>query len=203
MPEMIRVKVNWTGFVGGPGYTNLHFEPTVDAPITQAIVDAAVAKTQTFITSLRMCLPTTVTIGIDPAVVEIDEVTGNLETYWTAAVAATQVGADPTVYSAASGAVINWYTNEVRNGRRVRGRTFLVPLGGGQYDAQGTIAAAKITDFQNMANALSNDATAARLVVWKRPTEDPDLGTLPDGGAYNVTSYSVPDMAAILRSRRD
>jgi len=200
MPEMFRVRINWTGFVGGPGYTNLHFEPTAGGAIDQSIVDAAVTKVDAFLNTLRPSFPTAVITGVDPMVQEVDEVTGNLEAFYTATPAAAAAGTDNLVYSAVSGAVINWYTNDVRNGRRVRGRTFLVPLGGNQYDFNGTLGQSRVVTFSNAAAALSDDSVAARLVVWKRPDPAPSL---PNGGAYNVTAYTVPDKAAMLTSRRD
>lgn len=199
MAELWRVKINWTGFPGGPGYTNLHFETTDGGAITQGAIDESVTRVQEFLGDIRGMLPLVVATGVDSMVQEIDEVTGNLETLWTGTVAAPATGSDTTVYSAVSGAVINWFTNEVRNGRRVKGRTFVVPLGGNQYDFTGTIGTSRLEDLNAAALALRT-AGASRLVVWKRPTGGI---VLPDGGAYPVVSHSVPDKAAMLTSRRD
>lgn len=200
MPEMIRVKINWTGFVGGPGYTNLHFEPTVDGPITQEVVDAAVAKVDTFLVELRYSTPVAVTTRVDPIVQEVNELNGDLEDFYTATTAAAAPGMSTAGYSSASGACINWYTNEVKNGRRVRGRTFLVPLGSDQYDTTGTLTTSFLTGMNAAAALLSDDTDAARLVVWHR---NPVGQIIPEGGAYAVSAWTLADKVAMLTSRRD
>jgi hypothetical protein len=105
-------------------------------------------------------------------------------------------------YSGASGLVINWRTAGVRNGRRVRGRTFLVPLAGGAYGTDGTIDNANITETVTAATALYTTASPIKLGVWARPKRD-DLGNITEDGSFHpVVAASVPDMAAVLRSRR-
>jgi hypothetical protein len=171
MARIIRVKINWTGGPGGAGYTNLHFEPTAGGDITQAVVDNAVTKTNTWIAAFRNGMPNTVTTGVDSNVIELDENYGTIHAFWTATPPAAAAGASVTAYAAGSGACVNWSTDGVSDGRRVRGRTFI------------------------------DNSGVARLVVWKRPTIV--LGEpLPDGGAYDVTSYSINDKVAQLRSRR-
>jgi hypothetical protein len=106
-------------------------------------------------------------------------------------------GGGSGAYSAPSGAVLHWLTGTVRNGRRLRGRTFIVPLANSNYEANGTLAAGTITAIQNAGLALMDEATT-RLVVYGRPAPN-----AADGVAALVTGARVPDMAAVLRSRRD
>ena len=83
----------------------------------------------------------------------------------------------------------------VVNGRLPMGRTFLVPLVVANYDANGTLASATVTGITNAANALIT-ALAGELKIWHRPD------TKGPGVAATVISCQVPDMAAVLKSRR-
>lgn len=200
MGRIIRVKVNWSGFVGAPGYTNLYFEPTDEpSPITQPTVDNAVTKVQTFLTTWRQWLPQGVTTGVDANVEELDEVSGELQGFWAATVTAPAGGTGSTAYASPAGACISWSTQGVRNGRRVRGRTFMVPLASSAYDTDGTIHGTHLPNMRTAATALHSDAGGARLVIWHRPSK-----LLPiDGGAYDVITANISDKVAMLTSRRD
>jgi hypothetical protein len=200
MGRILRVKVNWTGFVGSPGYTNFHFEPVPESdPVTQATVDAAVAKVQAFITSVKGNLPPVVSTGIDAAVAEIDEVTGDIQTFWNAVVTAPAPGTMAGVYAAGTGCCISWSTGGVRNGRRVRGRTFIVPLSGGAFATDGTIDTGSLASIRTAATTLTTDSNGVRLVIWAKTPG----AIIPDGGAYDVIGATVNDKAAFLSSRRD
>lgn len=200
MGRIIRVKVNWTGFVGSPGYTNLFFEPADEAaPIDQAAVDVATSKVQTFLTTMKTYLPSVVTVQVDPAIAELDEVTGDLQAFWSTTTAIpSQVGAIAGNFSAGVGFCISWGTDGVRNSRRVRGRTFIAPLAGSQYDATGSLQDGALASWRTAATALRDTGSNAHLVVYSRPG-----GTIiPDGGAYKVTSSNIADRVAYLSSRR-
>jgi len=111
------------------------------------------------------------------------------------------------VMAGASGAVVNWRTGVVRKGRRIKGRTFLVPLKTTVYDEDGTLTSAAIGTINSAAAALINTTGEADLGVYGRPTrqrgDDGAMETIPDGLWAVATSFNVPDMAAVLRSRRD
>ena len=202
MASIIRVKINWTGFTGAPGYTNLHFEQIADDAITQTTVQDAIDKTQTWIQAFRAGMPPDCYTGVDAAVAELDEQYGTIQAFWNGTVTAAAPGTGPGSYAAGSGACVNWSTAGVWNGRRVRGRTFIVPLGSYGFASNGNLDDTKLTTWRAATQTFVDASNDARLVVWKRPTIV--LGEpLPDGGAYDVTSFSINDKAAQLRSRRD
>ena len=205
MANILRVKINWSGFTGGPGYTNLHFEPTTGTTIDQTIVDSAVNKTAFFLSAWRTYQPLNCATQVDTAVAEIDENTGTIQSYHTGPDVPAGNGQSAGVYAAGSGTCISLYTADVRNGRRVRGRIFMVPLGNAALEADGTLNSGALTAFRASAAALIDDLDPARLTVWVRPSEIPGPldPTFIDGGAYTVTSYSIRDKVAQLRSRRD
>ena len=202
MARIIRLKINWTGFQGAPGYTNLHFESVAGAAIDQATVNDAVAITQTWISSWRAYTPVLCFTGLDPTITELDEQSGAIEAFWTATVTAAAAGSSGGAYAAGSGACVTWSTDGVWNGRRVKGRTFIVPIGSTGLQDDGTLATTPLAAWRTATNTFAGAANLARLVVWRRPAVV--LGeTIPNGGAYDVNSTVINDKIAQLRSRRD
>ena len=210
MAGMARVTIDWTGFLGAPGYTNFYFRDFQGAgEIDQAIADGAVAKVHTWIQAWDDGLPNTVTLTIDPSVEVIEETTGELIGFFTTVPGSPNVGGSTAPYSAASGACVNWYTDGVRNGRRVRGRTFMVPIGSNGMENNGTLNGTALNGWRTASATLIAGAGVGDLGVWARPTPildvdgNPTGEHNPDGIWYAVTSYTIPDKAAVLRSRRD
>lgn len=199
MAQIIRVKVEWTGFIGAPGYTNLYFRDFTEGAVSQAMADGAVVKTDIWLDAYASTINNTVSYVINPTVDVLEETTGELQGFMTVAPDTARVGSQTTAYSAVSGACINWYTDGVRNGRRVRGRTFMVPLAASAYATDGTLDATKLTTFRAANVALINAAGAGDLGVWSRPSGP--LAT--DGVWYVASATTMADKAAILRSRRD
>lgn len=192
---ILRVKARWTGFSGAPGYTVLHFNNFSD-PIP-ARAQAAVNATRAFFFGIQSLLPTSVTITVDSAVDVLEEATGQLTDLVSVTPVPTVTGMNTSSFSAPTGALIHWLTGGVRNGRRVRGKSFLVPLTVQIYQTDGTLNAGNMSTISTAAQALI-DAENVDLVVYGRPVQ----GGSP-GVAHLVTGQRVPDMAAVLRSRRD
>lgn len=204
MPAILRVKARWSGFNGGPGYSVLHFRDfgTGDgggSDPAAADAAAAVARCATFFGSVAQICPPVVTITIEPDVDLIDSANGQLIESFSVTAPAGAVGQATGSYSAASGAVVNWRTGGIRNGRRIRGRTFLVPLASSQYGSDGQLIPAALTRLRGAADALRITTSSPDLVVFARPSTAG--GT--DGTLSVVTGSNVPPLAAILRSRRD
>jgi hypothetical protein len=190
---MLRVKSTWTGFTGSPGYTNLYFGNTSD--VTGA--NSAVSVASDLWDRLHTFFPTGVTVQASQEVEDVDPANGDLLGAFTATASSPAwVGTSPGGYSAASGAVINWRTAGIHRGHRVRGRTFLVPLGATCYQTDGTIIDAIRA---SMITALT-PAVASPLGVWARPFGPPPVVA---GAFFDVISASIPDKSAVLRSRRD
>jgi hypothetical protein len=204
MAPIIRIKTRWSGFTGAPGFTVMHFRDFSTGEAgdpTQATAQAAADRVFSFFNPLKAQLPSVVRLTIEPDAELLEETTGELLDVMSVTQSGTLNGAASTTagYSAASGAVVNWRTNVVRNGRRIRGRTFLVPLTSTAYDTAGTLSSLAIPDIQAGINAITNTSGSPDLGVWARPSAP----GAADGNWAVVSSGSVPDMAAVLRSRRD
>lgn len=189
-----RVTAQWTGFPGAPGYSNFFFEVAGD--VGEQL--GAPAAVRTAFSSILAELPSGVSVQVSPTVEYIDETTGQLQDYGDAEETPQAVnGSASGNYAGPAGAVVNWQTATVRDGRRVRGRTFIVPLASSAFQSDGTLGSSTITTLNNFAsNILGGSSNPNRFVVWGRPSSSP-------GVAAPVTGYRVPDMAAVLRSRRD
>jgi hypothetical protein len=195
----IRVKINWTGFVGSPGYTNFNFELINPGAWTQPDVDAAVTKVQTWLTVIRLLQPAVVISGIDPAVSEHDEQSGDIVNFWNATPGAAAAGSNPgAAFTSGTGFCINWQTGGVRNGRRVRGRTFVVPISGSLYESNGSFINAEVASWRASAITLAGDTNGVRLGIFAHTPK----ALIPDGGIYDVTGVSINDRPAFLSSRR-
>ena len=189
-----RLTAQWSGFRGAPGYSNFFFD---DALSAEGGLDAAGLAIRNFFFAFRAQLPESCNIAVQGTADYIDEASGQITGTEDFSAPGTVSGNRGGGYSAATGAVVNWNTQDYVNGRRIRGRTFLVPLASAAFDAQGDIAALALTEIRDAANALVATTLDAPLCVWHRPVGG------AGGSSHVVTSATVPDLGAVLRSRRD
>ena len=180
-----RLRVTWTNWPGAPGYSNFFFSSLTPN-------SAAVA---TFFDAIKAQLPTGLTIQFPGSGDILSETTGQLTGDWSQTAPTSVVGTGTGSYPGSCGAVVHWLSSSFVRGRRLRGRTFLVPLSGGSYDSAGSLNTGPQGTFQAAANALVT-ATAGDMVVWSRP------GLQGAGSVGPVTSARVPDLAVVMRSRR-
>lgn len=204
MVALLRVKARWSGFAGAPGYSVMHFRDFTgeDGPtegFDAADATAATARVQTFFNALRSLYPSAVTIQVEQEVDIIESTTGDLVDSLQADGLGPLPGETNANFSAPVGAVVNWRTGTIRNGRRLRGRTFLVPLSNTVFDTTGTLAESARSTISVAAAALAASTGTPDLHVYGRPSGP----SLADGVVGLVTGSTVPDMAAVLRSRRD
>ena len=185
---MKRAEIQWTGSpVVGLSMSVLYFDD--DKTDIRATL-------LSFITELGPILPDTVTLTHEPSGDVINPATGVLESVWSEAGGnAVVTGSGGNLAAAGVGGCITWLTAGIENGHRVRGRTFIVPLATGAYDANGTLAPTAHGRLQSAALIL----VTAGLVIWHRPTTPGGL----DGSEHPVVNSSVRDRVAYLSSRRD
>lgn len=214
MTVMLKVKARWSGLIGLPGYSIFYFrdfgapegwDPTV------AQAQGSVDKVRVFFDALKTYFPTGCTIQVEGAVEKIEDTTGQLTGILgaTAPAAVLGIASASAPYMAPVGAVVNWGTSTIRKGRRIRGRTFLVPLSSTVFENNGTPAPGLVTAILNAGTTLAADTATPDLGVYARPERLKDANgndtgeTLPNGQWAPVTAVTVPDLAAVLRSRRD
>lgn len=189
-----RVTAQWSGFTGAPGYSNFHFSPFTGG----GDVDQEIGRVRSFFSDIISVMPSDMSVQVSSTVELIDEETGVLEGYLEGEEVSSVSPATGTPdYAGPVGAVINWLTNTVNNGRRVRGRTFIVPIRSTSYEGDGTLTSDALSTLRDAASDFVQDEFESGFVVWSRPRNG------AGGLAAPVTGSRVPDLAAVLRSRRD
>lgn len=204
MASILRVITRWSGFTGGPGYTVLHFRDfeSGEGPnggFSEAQALSAVTRVRAFFDTIKGFVPTVVVFDVLPEVEVIESTDGRLISAINVTPPAQVRGTGTGNYSAAAGAVVNWRTAGIRNGRRVRGRTFLVPLAVGAFSGTGELAPGTRTGIAAAAATLAEQGGSPDLGVYGRPSGP----GATDGVWFGVTSSNVPALSAILTSRRD
>lgn len=190
MTTLHRIAIGWAGgSVVGAAVNVLHFDGSDNAAPPVAAIKAAYQGANAII-------PSNVVITVPGSGDTIDDTTGELTGVWTASGGGTVLGSGGSASPAGVGACIGWLTGGIVNGRKLRGRTFIVPLSSDSYDATGTLSSGGFTVMQSLAAALQ---ASGPLAVWHRPTS----ATATDGTSYGVIANRVRDKVAFLSSRRD
>ena len=207
MTTLYRVRTTWSYTPGGPGYSNMYFSTT--DPLASG-AQTAVNDVQAFFTAIKGLIPSIVTLQVDPSVIMVED-------YSSEQVGDILVGTPPAPIvctasgsmAAPAGATAQWSTASYLYGRRVKGRTYLVPLAASAFESNGTIISGALTTLNTAAAALV--AGGSNLVVYTRKrdaktAEESPTGkeiTARPGASSGVVSGAVRDIAAVLRSRRD
>lgn len=184
----------WGNFSGAPGYTKFNFL----GDLTATEMNAVLSRVNTFFTALASYLPANVTVTPQALGVHHDD-KGLVTGYVTASSPGGAVtGTGTGLYSSAAGACLTWYTDGWSNGRRITGRTFLVPLSPTQtFQNDGTLSSPFMTALNTAAQGLRTGTPALVLFSHRTTKDGTELYAVP-----NVTSNNVVDRAGVLRSRR-
>lgn len=190
MTTLNRLVVAWAGpQVVGTAVNVLHFSASDNsAPPVAAVLSA--------FGGLASLLPAGVVITVPGAGDQIRDTDGELTGVWSASGGGTVAGTGPATAAAGVGACVSWLTGGIVNGRRLRGRTFLVPVTSLAFDGGGHFGNATLTQLGTFANAMQ---ASGPLAVWHRPTSK----DATDGNSYGVVGNRVRNKVAVLRSRRD
>jgi hypothetical protein len=182
MTDIKQVRVAWTGAIGMPGVST--FYCTGDVATFRTALTA-------FFTADKSLYPSIVTITVPNTGSVIDSDSGLVTGTWTSGTSTSIACTGTGNFSAATGMVVNWHTGIYVGGRELRGKTFLVPMVVSTLSADGTPNATDRAGVQSDANTLAG--TTASMVVYSRRANT----------IASVSSATVPDIAAVLRSRRD
>lgn len=196
--DMYRITARWTGFTGAPGYSNFYFNSGfLDGGVLGEEAELLANRVRSAFLDTQMHLAPGIQIQVLNEVPIIDSDTGVVQDYVTFDPVDPMTTSSGDTYAGPAGAVVTWRTNDLRNGRRIRGRTFLVPMASTAFQSDGTLVGDAISDLQDFADTLMGGSLDGDLGVWSRPQGG-------SGGVFaTVTGYTVPDMVAVLRSRRD
>lgn len=196
------VRVEWSGTTGGPGLTQFAMTAAGGSFWTSANAQSAVDAVRAFLVNNQPYIPNEVNLQVMPDVDQYDELTAQLTGTTTATTTpASLLGGGTGSYAGGCGYRYNWRTGVIRNGRRVNGKTYVVPAISSVFAADGTLGSTQVTNFNGYASSFLNalSASGLALMVWSRPN---DVTGLP-GAMSGVATGDVSDKSAILRTRRD
>lgn len=189
---MFEYRAVWSVTGGGVGYSVFH--------VREAGLSSVAAEAQIFVDDLRAGLvtlggdlPNDVTISFESEVKEIDVPTKALIGVHAVTPPASITGVQTSTYAAPSGAKVDLITNAIVAGRRLKGRTYIVPLIGSSYADNGQISSGARGRLNTAFEAFRDQPGAYSLAVWSRTHN-----VLAD-----VAACSASTRAAVLRSRRD
>jgi hypothetical protein len=190
----------WVTGSGGTGYSVFAHEDELTPSAQQTWANAV----RTFLNAITPLMPNDVSISFPAETVQVNTSTGTLIGVTAVTAPASITGASAAAYAAPSGARVDWITAGIVNGRRVRGRTYLVPLISTAYDTDGTINSTNLATISTAAASYITNATigSADPVVWSRPLIVDDALERA-GSSHVITGRLAVDKAAILRGRRD
>jgi hypothetical protein len=195
-----RIRVVWGGIATGPGVSTFYAE-------AGAVPD--LPKLRTALDNLKTAIAPGVTLQIQNQGDTLDETTGALTGSWSTTASAVITSTATGTFAAPVGGCVNWQTESIHNGRRLRGRTFVVPMASSQFGANGQLLAGAAGALQGLIAGVML-ATSPHFVIWGRPVKPKDEnghvipGSTGSGGLAGVISGgTVPLKAMVLTSRRD
>jgi hypothetical protein len=197
------VRTQWSGTTGGPGLTQFAVIGAAGGDWNPSGTQSAVNAVRTFWDALKGYLPDEVRLLVLPSIDVYDRVTGDLvDTYTAGTAPATVAGSSAGTYAGGAGMKITWNTGQIRNGRRVRGSTFIVPAASIVYTANGTIGGTIMTNVGTAASNLISQLNAGGtpLAIYSRPVNGDNARA---GFATEVIAGACGSKTAVLRGRRD
>lgn len=202
------LRTSWTGTSGGLGLTQIAVDTTDSTfgPLSSSDAQDAVNAMRTFWDAIKLNMPNEVSFTVSPVVDYYLTNSGVLSGSVSAPTPPVAVlGTGTASYSMAAGLKLNWNTSTIRNGRRVRGSTFLVPTTSSAFNQTGTADTTVRTAISSAASTFLNSLSATGLkgVVWSRPLDEEDPKGPRDGAQADITGVEVSEKTAILRGRRD
>lgn len=190
------IKSVWTGGPSAPGITQFVVRDTGAVNF-----GGALAAVRQFWEDCKGGLPVNHQITVLPQIDTYSEQSGTLTgtTTYSPAPAPTN-GANAGPWAAGVGVRVDWDTDAINRGRRVSGRTYLVPYATANFDTDGSVVETVRSGLLGFAQAFiaSMQTNQAPLCIWSRPST-----AYPVGAIHEVADAKIPDKAAILRSRRD
>lgn len=182
MATLNQIRVVWNGLPGGTGISTFYADPTGTPPT---------AYINSFFNNFKTICPSLLSWVIPNGGNEIDIASGQPVGHWTQGSVATIAATGTGAFAWPTGAMVRWDTNSWLGGRRLSGKTFLVPLLSSCYDTDGTLSAGTVTNIANSAATLVSGAPGLR--VWSRRS----------AAAASIASSTCVDKAVVMRSRRD
>lgn len=191
---VIEYRVNWDGPIGGPGVTVFHGR-TVTGGVDSIAAEELAGKAHEFFNALGALIPAGYVLEFPGEAVELNTTTGALEDVYTFDPPDDVVCSGGGDWAAPVGMRVEWRTDAIVAGRRLRGRTFIVPITAAAFDATGSPDSTSIGLVSTAAAEFYDEDPIGNV--------DPGVWSRTHGILADITGHVVPDQATVLRSRRD
>lgn len=199
MASIWRYGFTWSGFTGGPGRTVFYGSTGVSTP--QVLANDTYSLLHDILNpsgTNANIIPAGVRIAGDTFVDEMEDSTGDQVGRLGITANPDIVGVGSGNWASPAGACITWSTNTFIKGRRLRGRTFLVPLDGvNAFATDGTLNGTLLSGTQAAVTGFLG--SLSEPVVWHRPTTKDGV----DGSSSAIIAGQMKDKVSVLTSRRD
>lgn len=180
---------NWSGGRIGNGASVFHFAATSSPSVAQGAVSAIHA----FFNTIRTLIPSGITIT-DPLEVRVLDAGGTLVQVIPVNPQSPVLGSGTGAWQNGAGGMIRWSTASVVGGRRLLGRTYIVPMRSTAFTAGNMDPAASATLSVAGTDLISAMAgVSAPLQVWSRK----------NAVVAPVIAATVPARPSGLRTRND
>lgn len=211
MTQIMRVRTVFTYGAGSPGLMTNYFNHSSNSPNSEAAQNAVNRVRDGLLASPNLW-PTTFSWLVQGDVDIIEDTTGNVDNSYGVTQATGAGTSTNGLGPLPVGLLLRARTNTFVSGRRLMGRTFLVPV-------QSALTAAPVPSSGTrdavvlMGTELSDaGATGVDPVVWSRPRPATEVGpgrpagparAARDGSHAEVVSWDCPAQYVVLTSRRD
>lgn len=181
--------VRWQGGRIGLGASVFHFAGTNSPTVAQGAANAIKA----FFVSISSTIGTGISWQFDPEV-RVMSADGTLTAVIPVTAPAAQSATGGTDWTNGSGYMIRWNTASIVGGRRLLGRTFMVPAESGVF-LSGNVTGLAIGQVGTACSTLISAmaANSSPLQIWSRK----------NAITSDVTGFSVPGRPTTLRTRND
>jgi len=125
----------------------------------------------------------------------INDADGSLQGTWSDGPDFNVIASSAGAHAQGVGTYIRWDTAGINHGRRVKGRTFVVPLITAAWDTAGVMGGGPRGVISSAASAFRG-ALGDAFLVWSRPTASGPGMSFPTVGSF------VPTTPSWLRTRR-
>lgn len=190
MARIAQYRAVWSVPGGGTGYNV--FNMAADAGVSNP--SSVASAFHAFYTAQRSLIPNDVSISFESEIRLLSDVDGALTGVSPVTPPVSVTGIFNAGWAGGAGYRFTWDTGAIIAGRRLRGRTYMVPAGGA-YENDGTLTSGAISTAVAAGAQLVDSLLLAGnpLAVWSRAGQTSAV----------VTLASVTDKTAVLRSRRD
>lgn len=194
---MLRVLTVFTGYLGTPYYNTFYFNGAI-AAATQGLVDDVGA----FWSSALNYSTVGLFFTVQPEVYEIDPATGETVAATTLASVTDNGNDNGSTLPPATQGLIRLITGDYVDGRAVKGKVYIPALcntaGGNAPNST-----FKLAENGYAQQLVSDTAGTTPWGVWSKPRVATDDLPARAGSFHPITTSSVWEKYAVLRSRRD